>query len=647
MNVDELRAALAESLRANAALRVKQQRHTEPQDAATIEAQLPVMKTGSLFLDMLPREIWDKIYRLLLVNIDLGSHGQFQKVWAGDWTMPHRFDLSAGLLRTSRQIHEETSATLYGENTFVISFGGRDMVLSPLLRWFSQGWGEDPIPTLSTSIAKVKRCTVVLTAKQGERPSLPDYEFVKFCQALSQSPLTHLEVLVLPKLIWYNQSQCTYDPLPEVLYPLQILRGITSFHLGDVPLIECYTYETAYLDMIYSTESLITPEIQQEFETLVKGTGPARRIFKMFDALLAYAQMFEINPEIRSEMKPQWGVKRNDSNHKRWAWNDGWGSFRNTDNPFLCSPLHPVEDSLQDASMAIEVDDIDLFVQARQNTLEYLEPQYQRIMVAAREVAEFVKEHKICSSFLDAHSRPESVDFAIAIESVMVLERYAKSFRRDVPPATEFNIRKMKHRFLLGYSAFPRETSLRHLGDCLDATEQRYPKNVMKWCDFSNSFRLTLHDMDEQYLQIREARKRVYDYDDAQYPLDIDLEFWRYDELIEWNVNEPVITIESAPPPAPAPGLSPGSSPTWGWGEQDEAVSTPHTKETRNDEDASIDAAINTDGSNHSAAGNDGIDSWASNAPADAVFEEEPPHDGPTTARGKAFNSFPVKHSMS
>ena len=47
--------------------------------------------------------------------------------------------------------------------------------------------------------------------------------------------------------------------------------------------------------------------------------------------------------------------------------------------------------------------------------------------------------------------------------------------------------------------------------------------------------------MDDQHLQIRELRKALLDFDrpDGDHGCELDLELWRFDEKIEFDVQEP------------------------------------------------------------------------------------------------------------
>jgi len=53
--------------------------------------------------------------------------------------------------------------------------------------------------------------------------------------------------------------------------------------------------------------------------------------------------------------------------------------------------------------------------------------------------------------------------------------------------------------------------------------------------------------MNAQHLRIRAAGKAVFDYDDTNdYGYDIDLELWLCDEMVNWNVLEPKVTVEQS-----------------------------------------------------------------------------------------------------
>jgi hypothetical protein len=76
-----------------------------------------------------------------------------------------------------------------------------------------------------------------------------------------------------------------------------------------------------------------------------------------------------------------------------------------------------------------------------------------------------------------------------------------------------------------------REIWLQQLDQFLEAREAFQEKK------FLQIYKLVVDDMDRQYLSMRKARKQLYDCDDNLFDR-IDLETWRSDEMINWNVDE-------------------------------------------------------------------------------------------------------------
>lgn len=60
------------------------------------------------------------------------------------------------------------------------------------------------------------------------------------------------------------------------------------------------------------------------------------------------------------------------------------------------------------------------------------------------------------------------------------------------------------------------------------------------WTRYVEIFKQLVNDMDTQYLEIRAARKALFDHDTlGERGCDIDCESWRCDEKVKWDVYEP------------------------------------------------------------------------------------------------------------
>jgi hypothetical protein len=224
-------------------------------------------------------------------------------------------------------------------------------------------------------------------------------------------------------------------------------------------------------------------------------------------------------------------------------------------NPYRANLYHPVENALDHASAAVEIDALSYFLEARKNVLEYLEPQYRRIIGSALQMVEYVKEHKTAGGLQPFGHRSEAwgnwTEYTRGIEGnpsylystgMVLVEECAKSFVRDAPWTKQVNIRRIQHDYGLSYSTLQRELLLHQLGKAFES------KGCWKSLDkFLQLFRLVVDDMDKQLLEIRKARKELFDMDFEDFGHDIDLELWRSDEMIDWTVSEPILEPRCLP----------------------------------------------------------------------------------------------------
>ncbi|KUJ10054.1 uncharacterized protein LY89DRAFT_675549 [Mollisia scopiformis] len=80
-----------------------------------------------------------------------------------------------------------------------------------------------------------------------------------------------------------------------------------------------------------------------------------------------------------------------------------------------------------------------------------------------------------------------------------------------------------------------------YLSGVIEVEAEAYPYINTNCFPFKVYFKQAVQDMDVQYLEIRSARKKLFDHDIVQRLKNVDLELWRIDESIDFSVNEPVI----------------------------------------------------------------------------------------------------------
>jgi hypothetical protein len=542
---EELRAALSEALRREDELR-SQLSLPSPDDTA---------ETAICLFEKLPRELRDRIYKCLLVNPDL-STTKYLKGWRQapedeDRGATFKFGLSPQILRVCNLAHIEAKSILYDYNTFVVEFATKDTgyaVQSPVLR-FPNKEAQRYRPSHSKFlqeyypwVTNAKHWKIILTTSLDDKIYSPDDSLTSFCRHLCFNKPRSLEVLLLPQGDAFKFPRLAgiapfpprgfHDP-KDVLQPLTMLRNIASLKISEVEGSDLpYPYDPS--------QPLVSNNIPQELKvslkTLVEGDTPIKYVFMMYEKLLEYAQAFERNPRFRSEMSPVWGLARRnrDEGGRR-------GFAAREYNPFKQHPLHPVEMNLEMASIASEDNDADAFKQARSAVLEYLEPQYQRMVAQAAAMAEFVKgenrhrRERGWPSLFQGFDYPPQKD--LLTTCLLFLEDYAAAFVRDVPSHTKFHIRKEKDEFDFAYSTLERELMMKMLCNI-----QALRSMVSATKEWRKWFKGAVNDMDRQYLAIRKARKALLDFDaDDDYGCNIDLELWRCDEMIKWGSIEPIL----------------------------------------------------------------------------------------------------------
>lgn len=569
MNIDELRAALVE---------VQRERDEAIQAKEAIQSKQSSSPTSSqpecFFLEKIPREVRDHIYKLLLVNKVLATNRSIDRSnsrpIAINYIPEKKFDLAPQLLRTCSQIYAEASKILYESNTFILDCVENLTISSPILRHgMPDGSVSDSVSSSQfddhLAIKKVKHWKLVTGAFKlrsglywnGLNLQAPLDSVTRFCQAISQHPPKSLSICIVPRGLCFEislyHSHATipqYYEIGNILKPLRMLRNIDSLSIVPAEKIECVLYREPDAGEIQPHH--ISPDLVKELTLLTQDSTPVKHLFLMNKRLISYTQTFERNYLFKSMMSSSQGKALCRLRSVRDAPSKHEAYFA---NPYRANLYHPVEHALDHASAAVEIDALPYFLEARQTVLEYLEPQYRRITESALQMVEYVKDHKTAGGLQQFGQRSEawgsSAEYRRSIEGIpsrlfstgmVLVEEYAKSFVRDAPWTTQVNIRRIQHEYDLSYSTLPRELLLHQLGKAFES------KGCWKSLDrFLELFKLVVDDMDKQLLEIRKARKELFDMDFEDFGHDIDLELWRCDEMIDWTVSEPILEPRRLP----------------------------------------------------------------------------------------------------
>lgn len=393
------------------------------------------------------------------------------------------------------------------------------------------------------------------------RPLL-EYSLVPFCHliSLSKIPPQTLEIIFRPKKIWgevplkseYLGMVPTEEEKLGLIKPLEMLRGVGSlkFTCGETPGISAWQ-RANHQDL-------------QELVTSGKENRPVEYPSNMYANLLSYAQAFERYGPFKQRMGANWLYQN---------------SYKSTPNPYQTkapNPIqysnpfgpsddnyqsHPVTRHLSGAAAAVRRHDIAAFREQRKAVIEFLEPQYMRIVCEARTFIEFLnldgKENgkryciweaiatlqgladdferdksKTSLSYGAVLKKFASIDYA---EALVVLEEYAEAFNRDIPHETRKQIARIRFEYNSHYDIMEREVAIRKL--------QRMVVNMVSpWQGepgrFKQLYMIAANDMQKQFVEIRQARKRLFEDDGfrnaKECPIDLGLEM--EDKEIDWNM---------------------------------------------------------------------------------------------------------------
>ncbi|KAM3152065.1 hypothetical protein ABEW05_007575 [Botrytis cinerea] len=509
--------------------------------------EIPV--EGCPLLNVLNLDCHRLIWKRLLLNPLLGESFAIDDDQAS-------FGLFPTILRINSQIHNEGMNILYGSNTFLIGC----MPYKPysLADWYPKScaltrakhlnYTYDNVLESQNSVIPAARYVQhwkILISAVVTPPYATEKELLYLCQKIYMANIQSLEVLIIPRGIergWNDSDNyVNEDQLAIKLSPLERLRDVQQVVIRSAEFHEIpgFAFDKKLADKFIP----ILPDAFDELRLidLIQGDSEVETIAEMYKSLLAYAQAFE-------RLKTfQLSMDMNDMNEIKEMPDRGF-SFEPTKdvaisdryiNPFKASS-HPVERAISAAKTSMFQDKIHEFKTNRSILIQYLEPQYQTIEAAFKNLVDYIKPHNMSYGFFQypsfIHTNEDEYEDGIAsyndiaTQALVLLEDYAASFKRKLEPATKVEIRKYKSLFNTLYDDLPRERLMK-------LCEMAYEKQW--WSQFIESYREAVNDMDSQYLAIRQARKKLYAWDLQATVREVDVKAMLSDEVINWDVCEP------------------------------------------------------------------------------------------------------------
>jgi hypothetical protein len=464
-------------------------------------------------------------------------------------------------------VYDEASIVLYEGSTFIMECAGQRVASSPIFRtdrtsrktYGMTGAMGSNIHSYQ-AVKKVKQWKVLVDGHQKSSVLCPTASLVYFCRAICDV-LKSQRVEIIPRgsdtgldyvsndFLWPNDRK-DYETV-DILQPLRVLRNVSKLEFGAVTGDDIPIYQNLWLRPFEPIAPYpLEPELEVELKTLVEGNSAVVHVWKMFERLVTYAQTFERNHIFKAEMKPAYGAARESSARETL---ESFVDSRSVLSPFKQGQvIHFVENMLEHASIESDVYHLEEFKATREKVLGFLEPQYQRVLVAAAEMAEYVNLAKRSMGLFDAEQDPpipslELDESAQLAEAYVVLRDYAGAMSRDLTRETKIQTVMHPRKWHLAYAMLPREKMMAEMSQIL---ENGPP---FERTTFDSLFKACVDDVDSQFLSIRMARKAMFQ-DDPKCTtkiMNMSLEDWaqpwRCDEHIDWTINEPFIRPATKP----------------------------------------------------------------------------------------------------
>ncbi|KAL2067919.1 hypothetical protein VTL71DRAFT_16017 [Oculimacula yallundae] len=520
-------------------------KESEQAGAITAKATATPSTTTIPFLEKFPLELRRLIYEFALVNPFLGDIDAIHPTRT-QFGATAKSNLAPALLRTCRDIHDEALPILYGKNVFVVSgLGGTQdnaswakLIECPLSRYRHM----EPLSSRSIVFidsAPMKRVQHWKLVVSGDALGYcPQLSIRDFCQSVVDRPMASLTILAMSRSMYESWTGgAVFRPRPVVscllshLEPIKLLWKVGKVHFED------------------PSGSETSLALQNDIKLAAESDGTAHLVFKMYPRLLHYAQAFERAERTRSLMATyRWysplvlAALLRACELPQDTLDPSYRSGKFLDFMVTITP-HPVEAALVLAKFAGDENDYEAFKVQRKIVVDFLEPQYQRIVAATDAWTSFVKQQKTSTGSLGASSRefllaPTTERIIMTLEATMQLERYAKAFPRDMTPEVELIILLHKKHYDKDYIRLEREKALDSVSSAVE---------LKQWGLWDEHFHTAARDMDEQYLEIRKFRRGLFAGDTigADPGCAIDIKAWRCDEKIDWDVDE----LEMGPSP--------------------------------------------------------------------------------------------------
>ena len=451
-----------------------------------------------------------------------------------------KFDLSPAILRTCRKIYREALPVLYRSNRFAVGIFCDKLGQSPILRgrnpeWrFPREYDADTVP----GFKRIRHWRVIMCpsayAYEGSTPS----GLLNFCRALCDSDVQSLEVWVIREDIKMLKRELRIDKngLVETLQPLDILRNLTRldikeaniyYNLLDLPKLLESGVEWPGKPTSAKRSSIILDETKSQLQHLTQGNSSVLRLFRSLNRLTTYVKTFESNDKHKSHMVQQLSGAKLLRDTNNWSWPGLIADFK-----------QPLEDLLCFAIVAGGEEDIKEFCDVRTEVIALLEPQYGRMVSAAKYMENF-------SHLLKVKAWKEGLHNVNHAKTCLTAKRHVKLWailsERDTLAGRRGKIEaESPLGVVTSFASLHRQKLFKKMRKL--ETDLQSIKRCKRYMGLFRQLAVHIHS---QFLEARKARDLLFDSDDFEAVVEAEgrpyVDWITPNKAIDWTIQRPPV----------------------------------------------------------------------------------------------------------
>ncbi|EPE33610.1 hypothetical protein GLAREA_06623 [Glarea lozoyensis ATCC 20868] len=502
--------------------------------------------------------------------------------------------LGTSIMRTNRQIWEESEDVLYGQNVFMVTFPRTGYVFekSNLLKYRAhrvplRGFmcsltrynqiiddekcvmddGDLLEPGFEETLTKIRRWKLMLPSDK----EIYQVGVGPFCHLIRHSTLVSLDVTF--KDVWYHRmiGEVNLETLLNCITTLRLRGPARKFsmkfpkpNLLKIERLQREHIPGYWWDLPKSSHEEIRKQrtaslasLESKIAKIVYGETKPESTIEMYYCLKRYYQAFYRHTSFDGHFQRSLDSWSSSLASKGQALPEGWFEWEWIHHSSVQCHGHdratkPSEWLYHASTTASELDPKQ-FKHRRQCCLTFLEDTYKDILARRDRLTDVIKGHKtlngILAPFQDSISEGGTLKIQERTSMLFQEGTYSDELIAELLDPLEGYASKLRD--ACRTTASPEDLDIKNFQDRKPGapygplSSDKFAESITWALEnenfdiFCSNYKAAVDDLDQQCLEIRNARKCLFEHDLTDRECDIDLELSRCDDMIDWDVVEP------------------------------------------------------------------------------------------------------------